>query len=128
MRRFGSTLRFKLGDTMNLRLLTLTIIVTSTNAMAVECTALKSYDNGRQHITLTEELKPIVGYEGKIEAEIEDAYFTFSENGPDQYSAKIIMAPDYLNGVSTNANFDMDGNLSLAKVTSSTRIVLNCKR
>jgi hypothetical protein len=113
---------------MNLQLIALTILVTSTSAMAIECTGLKSYNNGRRHVTITEQLKPITDVAGKMEVEIEDAYFIFTEKALNEYSAKIIMAPDYQIGVSTSANFDIEGNFSLAKINSSTRFVLNCKK
>jgi hypothetical protein len=113
---------------MKLQFLAIALLTTSVSASAIECSALKSYDNGTRYVTVTETLNPVDGMPGKVEAEVEEAYFTFSEKSDGEYSAKIIMAPDYVNGISTVANFDSDGNFRLSQNKSSTRFVLTCKK
>lgn len=113
--------------TLTLSLVT-TLSIFSISAFAVECSASKSYDNGRQYVTFDAPMTSVAGYKGKYEAEVEDAYYTFSKTDDGQYSAKIIMAPDYVNGLSTVANFDSNGRFSLAKISGSTTYIINCTK
>ena len=107
---------------------TLGILITSASTMALECSALKGYDNGRSFVTVEAKLNAVEGFQNKLEAEVEDGYFTFTQTADGTYSAKIIMAPDYVNGVSTIANFDKNGSFTLAKISATNRFVLNCKK
>lgn len=107
----------------NLIVIVMTLLI-SNAALAIDCTGqIDTYESSGV-TTVKEKLE---GDNEKLQLDLENAYFSFSDYQDGAFTAIISIGPEYTTGNLAKGIFDKNGKFKLTYITPNKSYILNCQ-